>query len=61
MEMLAGRHFEITVGQLDLTSGILAGIEESLEMESLILLIYTILYLLKTDYRGFSIRLDPNK
>jgi hypothetical protein len=61
MEMVGSRHFEATGDKLDLWCGIYAGIEESLEIGGLILLIYSILYWLKMDYGGFSILLFPFK
>ncbi len=58
MEMLGGRRYEMLDDQLDLGCGILATIEESLEMFGLVLLIYALFSLIEEEYNGLIIRIN---
>ena len=57
LEMLGGQRYEMLGDQLDLGCGILATIEESLEMFGLVLLIYSLFALIEEEYEGIVIRI----
>lgn len=56
MEMLGGQRFEMLGDQLDLGCGILATIEETMEMAGLVLLIYSLFRLIEEKYGGILIK-----
>lgn len=58
MEMIGAQRYEMLGDQLDLGCGILATIEESLEMFGLVLLIYSLFALIEEEYEGLVIRID---
>lgn len=60
-EMFGGREYEQLGDQLDLKCGILATVEESLEMGGLILLLYTLTRMISQKYAEIIISFRDNK
>jgi hypothetical protein len=56
VEMITAKRYEILEQQKDLPFRLMTAVEESLEMLGLILLIYTLILLLESQYGGFVLR-----